>query len=79
MRYVRTPLLEMNFESAEWKSKKHFVIEPKTVADAVIKQLDSGMGGQGVLPGRYLFSTTIGAWPAWIQESLKNALGNEGK
>jgi all-trans-retinol dehydrogenase (NAD+) len=75
--YVRTPMLQMNFENAAWKEKNHFVIEPETVADEVIKQLHSGMGGQIVLPGRYLFATTIGAWPAWMQESLRNMMGKE--
>jgi all-trans-retinol dehydrogenase (NAD+) len=75
--YVRTPMLQLNFENAAWKKKKHFVIEPETVADAIVKQLHSGMGGQIVLPGRYLFATTIGAWPAWMQESLRNMMGKE--
>ena len=51
--------------------------EPETVADAIVKQLHSGMGAQLVLPGRYWLATTVRGWPSWMQEALRNSMKDE--
>jgi all-trans-retinol dehydrogenase (NAD+) len=84
--YVRTPMLEENMQSDQWRKKGHYMIEPETVADAIVKQLHSGMGAQLVLPERYWLATGVRGWPSWMQEVMRNSmkdelifLGGEGK
>jgi hypothetical protein len=79
-------MLKENFESEQWKRKGFFVTEPETVADAIVKQLHSGMGAQLVVPGRYWLATGLRGWPSWMQEAVRNSkkdelsfLGTEGK
>jgi hypothetical protein len=55
---------------------KEFVLEPETVAEAVVKQVLSGYGAQLILPGRYNPFTTIRGWPSWLQEGLRNSVAD---
>lgn len=75
--YVRTPMLKENMQSEQWKQKGTFVMEPETVADAIVKQLHSGTGAQLVLPGRYWLATGVRGWPSWMQEGMRNSMKNE--
>jgi short-subunit dehydrogenase len=72
--YVRTPLLQENLDSPGFD---HFVIEPETVADAVVKQLHSGNGGHVILPARYTIACALRAFPSWMQELVRNGV-NQG-
>ena len=53
------------------------MIEPETVADAIVKQLHSGMGAQLVLPERYWLATGVRGWPSWMQEGVRNSMKDE--
>lgn len=75
--YVRTPMLKENMQSEQWKRQGNFVIEPETVADAIVKQLHSGMGAQLVLPERYWLATGVRGWPSWMQEAVRNSMKDE--
>lgn len=46
------------------------VIEPQTVADAVIKQVLSGRGRQIVLALGVELVSTVRAWPSWLSGGL---------
>lgn len=72
--YVRTPLLQ---ESLDRPGFDHFVIEPETVADAVVEQLHSGNGGHLILPARYSIASAIRGFPSWVQELVRNSI-NQG-
>ena len=63
--------------SEQWKRQGNLVLEPESVADAIVKQLHSGMGAQLVLPGRYWLATTVRGWPSWMQETLRNSMKDE--
>jgi len=67
------------FDHEVFRKRDHFVIEPETVADAIVKQLHSGMGAHLVLPERYWGATTVEAWPSWAQKAILNGTGNEYK
>jgi all-trans-retinol dehydrogenase (NAD+) len=54
------------------------VIEPETVADAVVKQLHSGNGGHLILPARYTIACALRGFPSWMQELARNGI-NHGK
>lgn len=75
--YVRTPMLKENLESEQWKKKATFLIEPETVADAIVKQLHAAESAQLVLPGRYWLATGLRGWPSWMQEGMRNSMKDE--
>ena len=64
-------------QNEQWKGKGHFVIEPETAAEAIVKQLHSGMGAQLVLPQRYWLATGLRGWPSWMQEAVRNSMKDE--
>jgi all-trans-retinol dehydrogenase (NAD+) len=51
-----------------------FVLEPETVAEAVVQQVLSGYGRQLVLPARLKLVTGVRGFPSWLQESMRNGL-----
>ena len=73
--YVRTPLLQENLDSPVFD---HFVIEPETVAGAVVEQLHSGNGGHLILPARYTIACALRRFPSWMQELARNSV-NQGR
>lgn len=69
--WIRTPLI------AHITSKPgfgDFVLEPETVADAVVEQVLSGYGGQLILPSRLIPISGLRGWPSWIQEGMRNGV-----
>ncbi|TKA64530.1 hypothetical protein B0A49_10084 [Cryomyces minteri] len=71
--WVRTSLIDM---LSRKKDFNEFVIEPETVANAVVAQILSRESAQLILTGRYAFATTIRGWPGWLQESARNSVAN---
>ena len=51
-----------------------FVLEPETVAEAVVKQVLSGYGAQLILPARLALVTGVRGFPSWLQESMRNSV-----
>jgi all-trans-retinol dehydrogenase (NAD+) len=53
-----------------------FVLDPATVAEAVVEQVMSGYGGQLILPARLGFASIMRGIPMWMQESARNSVAN---
>jgi hypothetical protein len=51
-----------------------FVLEPETVAEAIVEQVLSGYGGQLILPTRLTRISKIRGFPSWLQESMRNSV-----
>ena len=58
----------------EKRSFTDFVLEPGTVASAVVKQVLSGYGGQLILPARLSLMSGVRGFPSWLQESMRNGV-----
>ena len=58
------------------KSFTDFILEPETVAEAVVKQVLSGRGGQLILPGRYNLIPLLRGMPSWLQEGMRNSVAH---
>lgn len=54
---------------------KGFVLEPGTVADAIVGNLLQSKSGQINLPGRIAFWSCLRAFPSWLQYGLRNREG----
>jgi all-trans-retinol dehydrogenase (NAD+) len=70
---VRTPLTD---SLSRKKDFKEYVLEPTTVADAVVSQIFKGESAQLILPGRLGVMSTVRGWPSWLQEGLRNSVAN---
>jgi all-trans-retinol dehydrogenase (NAD+) len=68
--WIRTPLIAELTARPEFKD---FVLEPETVAEAIVEQLLSGYGAQIILPKRLGLVSLIRGWPSWLQERARNA------
>jgi all-trans-retinol dehydrogenase (NAD+) len=62
--YVRTRLIGPYAASLE--KSKALVIDPQTVANAVVKQILSGQGGQIILPSYLGLLTLARGLPSWF-------------
>jgi all-trans-retinol dehydrogenase (NAD+) len=62
--YVKTKLIGPYAASLE--KSKALVIDPETVADAVVKQILTGQGGQIILPRHLGFLTLARGLPSWF-------------
>jgi hypothetical protein len=51
-----------------------FVLEPETVAEAIVKQVLSGYGAQLIITGRYTPVTLLRGTPSWLQEGMRNSV-----
>jgi hypothetical protein len=76
---VNSQMLHENLQSEHWRKQFPTLLQPATVADAVVKQLLSGWGGQIILPGRMWQLPGARGWPSWLQEALRNMLADELK
>jgi short-subunit dehydrogenase len=56
---------------------KGFVLEPETVADAIVAQVGSDRSGQVFLPRRMWMVTLLRVLPAWIQERVRGEIAHE--
>lgn len=71
--WVRTPLIESLFQDREFHE---FVLEPDTVAEAVVAQIRKAKSAQLILPGRYGLMSGVRVLPGWMQEILRNSVAN---
>ncbi|KAJ9612002.1 hypothetical protein H2200_003597 [Cladophialophora chaetospira] len=56
---------------------RQFLLDPGTVAEAVVNQVLKGEGAQLILPTRYGFVSSMRAWPSWMQENARSEGANE--
>lgn len=68
--WVRTP---MTAEIARHATIKGPMLEPDTVASAVVKQVMSGKGGQLILPWDISYMASLRGFPIWLQESFRSS------
>lgn len=73
--YVRTRLIT-SYASSLQRSRA-IVIEPETVANAIVKQILSGRSGQIVLPSWMSAASSARGWPAWLQEILRDSTARD--
>lgn len=69
--WIRTPLIATVTSKKDFKD---FVLEPDTVAEAVVEQVLSGYGAQLILPGRYNMVSLLRGLPSWLQEGMRNSV-----
>ena len=68
--YVRTKLITSYANSLQ--HSRAVVIEPETVAKAIVKQITSGKSGQIIIPSWMSPASGARGWPAWLQELLRD-------
>lgn len=73
--YVRTKLITSYAGSLQ--RSRAVVIEPETVADAIVKQIWSKRSGQIVLPWWMHAASGARGWPAWLQEILRDSTARD--
>ena len=79
--WVRTPMITetLGDKLADFE-RRTIVLEPQTVADAVVKQLHSGSSGQIILPPSYHYVSGLRGWTSWLQLVLRHTINkNTGK
>jgi short-subunit dehydrogenase len=69
--WVRTPMISTVLANRNFTD---FVLEPETVAEAVVKQVLSGYGAQLILPARLGLVSGVRGFPSWLQESMRNGV-----
>ncbi|OAP56754.1 hypothetical protein AYL99_08866 [Fonsecaea erecta] len=67
--WVRTPLSQGLVQET---ASNQFMLEPGTVAEAVVLQVLKCEGDQLILPARFNFVPFIRGWPSWLQESARS-------
>lgn len=75
--YVKTPLVTSYAKSLE--KSKAVQIEPKVVADAILKQIESGRSGKVVLPGIFTPLANARAWADWVQQLIGDSSKDDVK
>ena len=53
---------------------RDFILEPATVADAIVDQVVSGYSGQLILPGRLGLLSGMRGFPGWLQEGMRDSV-----
>ncbi|CAH0024769.1 unnamed protein product [Clonostachys rhizophaga] len=71
--FVRTPLIK-DFQHY-LEEAGHKFLEPDFVADKIVAQLLRKQGGRIVLPEEQGIITGVRAWPAWIQQLIRDSFG----
>jgi NAD(P)-dependent dehydrogenase (short-subunit alcohol dehydrogenase family) len=71
--FVRTPLLGRMIEGLEKAGVR--LMEPDTVAEAIVGQIVSKRGGQVFVPGASSMVAGIRGWSTWLQEIVRDASG----
>lgn len=56
---------------------KGFVLEPETVADAIVAQVGRERSGQVFLPRRMAMLALLRSVPAWLQERVRGGIAHE--
>ena len=73
--YVRTQLIK-SYENSLRQSRA-VVIEPETVANAIVKQIVSGRSGQVIVPSWMSVASGVRGWPAWLQELIRDSTARD--
>ncbi|KAI1112117.1 NAD(P)-binding protein [Nemania sp. NC0429] len=71
--FVRTPLIEEYTGHLEQAGVR--MLTSEQVAEPIVAQLMSRRGGQLIIPNSMSHISGIRAWPTWLQELLRDALG----
>ncbi len=71
--WIRTPLIAKLIAKPNFNE---FVLEPETVAEAIVEQLLSGYGAQIILPARLSPVSLLRGMPSWFQEGMRNAVAD---
>jgi short-subunit dehydrogenase len=69
--WVRTPLIERLSTKADFKD---FVLEPITVAKAIVNQILKAESAQLIIPGRLTLIPLVRGFPSWLQEGMRNSV-----
>ena len=73
--WVRTPMItEPLGDKLSAFEKKHTLLEPQAIADAVAKQLLSGSSGQLIIPTNYNYASGVRGWASWVQQVLRHGV-----
>lgn len=75
--YVKTPLVTSYAKSLE--SSKAVQIEPEMVANAILKQIESGRSGRIVLPKWMGLLANARAWADWLQQVVRDSSKDDVK
>ncbi|EXJ63591.1 uncharacterized protein A1O5_11352 [Cladophialophora psammophila CBS 110553] len=67
--WVRTPL---SHGLVKKMASNQFLLEPGTVAEAVVSQVLKCEGNQLILPARLNFVPFMRGWPSWLQENARS-------
>ena len=67
--WVRTPL---SHGLVTKMASNQVLLEPGTVAEAVVSQVLKCEGDQLILPARFNFVPFMRGWPSWLQESARS-------
>lgn len=73
--YVNTTLITSYRDSLS--TAKATLIEPETVADAVVAQILSRKSGQIILPASMTPAAGARGWPVWLQEILRDSTSKD--
>ncbi len=73
--YVRTQLITSYANSLQ--HSRAIVIEPQTVANAIVKQIISGRSGQVTVPSWMSAASGARGWSAWLQELLRDSTAQD--
>jgi all-trans-retinol dehydrogenase (NAD+) len=75
--YVKTPLVSSYAKSLE--RSKAVQIEPEMVANAILKQVDSGRSGRIVLPSWMGLLANARSWADWVQQMIGDSSKDDVK
>lgn len=75
--YVKTPLVTSFAKSLE--RSKATQIEPEVVANAIVKQIESGRSGRIALPKWMGVVVSVRAWADWVQEVVRDSVKDDVK
>ena len=70
--YAATPLVQP-WEN-ELRKNSIEIVDPQIVADAIIKQVVGGNGGQIFVPERLWYSAAVRGLPTWLQVAIRDSV-----
>jgi all-trans-retinol dehydrogenase (NAD+) len=71
--WIRTPMLDKVLANPNFNE---FVLEPETVADAIVEQVLSGLSSQVLIPRRLATVSFLRGLPSWLQLSMRAAMAH---
>lgn len=70
--YVRTPMT--GDHTYRFVRQEGSMLGPEEVGNRVVQQVLSGRGGQVILPEHLSVTTSLRAWPTWMQDSVRDLI-----